>query len=62
MISASVSRSPGVARVQRLVGAQFERPVQYRGLDVDRDYRHRAHQPRQLHDMCAYPADSPHAD
>ena len=51
-----------VARVERVVGAELERAVEYRGLDVDGDDRHRADQPRQLHDVGADAADAPHAD
>jgi len=31
-----------------VVGGELERPVQYGGLDVDRDHRHRADQPRDV--------------
>ena len=51
-----------VARVERVVGADLERPVQHGGLDVDGDDRRRADEAGQLDDVGADAADAPHAD
>ena len=53
---------PFVAGIECVIGAEFDGAIEDLGLDVDRDHRHGADQPRELHDVRADSADAPYAD